>query len=118
MKVTKSRLQKIIFEEISKIAEELQKVQEIGKSGRPYFEDPQGQKKWKKRQADLAKSYWDDEDDKDPSPEHPEALESPLAESDFNLEQIDLVATKLHETRTELHNLVMWAMDQGYNPRD
>ena len=51
-----------------------------------------------------------------PSPEHPKALESPLEERDFNLDQIDTVATKLHETRTELHNLVMWAMDQGYDP--
>ena len=38
-------------------------------------------------------------------------LESPLEESDFNLEQIDQVAV-------QLHHLITWAIDQGYNPRD
>jgi len=36
-------------------------------------------------------------------------LESPLGESDFNLEQIDQVAV-------QLHHLITWAIDQGYNP--
>ena len=49
-------------------------------------------------------------EEEEPSPEHPEALESPLAEDDFNLEQIDLVATKLHD-------LIMWAMQHGYKPQ-
>tara|TARA_R110002051_G_scaffold26096_2_gene63037 strand:+ start:894 stop:1109 length:216 start_codon:yes stop_codon:yes gene_type:complete len=38
-------------------------------------------------------------------------LEAPLGESDFNLEQIDQVAV-------QLHHLITWAIDQGYNPRD
>jgi len=50
------------------------------------------------------------EEEEEPSPEHPEALESPLEERDFNLDQIDIVATKLHD-------LVMWAMEHGYKPK-
>jgi hypothetical protein len=62
MKITKSQLNKIIFKEI-------QDMQEIGKSGRPGFEDPQGQKKWKKEREPIEKKHWmgrDDDEEEDP----------------------------------------------------
>jgi len=62
MKITKSYLKRIVLEEV-------QKMQEMGKSGRPYFEDPEGQKKWKKERKPIEKKHfmgWDDEDDEDP----------------------------------------------------
>lgn len=45
------------------------------------------------------------------------ALEAPLAEGSWEIDQVDDLAKELHQTRRELHNLIMWAIDQGYSPK-
>tara|TARA_R110000824_G_scaffold29626_2_gene98439 strand:- start:382 stop:630 length:249 start_codon:yes stop_codon:yes gene_type:complete len=60
---------------------------------------------------EISKIVEEEKDDYEGRP-----LEAPLAES-FELEQMDEISGRLTQTRRELHNVIMWAIEQGYSPK-